>query len=371
MLVRGALVLGFLFLSLSISASAPKQTGDSSSLRALGLSFSRTYTLVHTPEIDGVRGSRPLGVTASYAHQFLDSLSWEQCACYPRTGLLAGYFYLDDPQTLGNSFFLAGYVEPFLWTGKKIDLSIRGVFGGTYQDSPFHPEKNPENRAYSTHFSFFLQLGLHAHLRLDERNTIKLSALYDHSSNGGVSKPNKGLNHPGFAVGYERSLSTVDFPEWKERGSLEEVPAPRLDIAFFGAGKNIGPDRETLYGVGGHSIKLAQALNPLHTVTVGGEWVVDGGLKKELGSSGTEVQDPQRGSIALGHEFLMGRFIFSQELGLYLYDPSSWNDPVYHRWGLQYYPTSRFFVGINLKAHRHVADFIDFRLGFSLRAEEQ
>lgn len=367
---RAVVFLSAFFLSISASSMAPKSPDDSSSFRSLGLSFSRTYTLVHTPEIDDVRGSRPLGITASYAHQFTDSLTWDQCACYPRTGLLAGYFHLDDPGTLGNAYFLAGYVEPFLWTGKRLDLSLRGVFGGTYQDEPYHPEKNPENHAYSTYFSFFLQFGVHAHLRLDERNTLKFSALYDHSSNGGVSKPNKGLNHPGFSVGYERSLTPIEFPDRSTPSKSNDDTPPRLDLAFFGGGKNTGPQRDIIYGLGGHSLKLAQPMNSIHTLTIGGEWLVDGGLKAEMEDRGERAKDHQRGSIALGHEFLMGRFIFSQELGLYLYDPSALDDPIYHRWGLSYYPDPNFFVGINLKAHRHIADFIDFRVGFSIRGEQ-
>jgi hypothetical protein len=57
----------------------------------------------------------------------------------------------------------------------------------------------------------------------------------------------------------------------------------------------------------------------------------------------------------------MGRFIFSQQIGIYLLGQYN-NDLVYHRWGLQYYFLPRWSVGVNLKAHKQVADFTDVRV---------
>ncbi len=366
------IVLAIPFFLFPMLLFSQKGDGSSDSLivRSLALSASYTYTLVHTPDIDEVKGSRPIGISGSYQQQFLDSATFEHCACYPRAGVLGGWFHLDDPGTLGNSYFLAGFAEPFIWTGKRIDMSIRGVFGGNYLDNPYHPEKNPENRAYSTHLSFFLQLGLHAHWRLDQRNTIKLSAVYDHSSNGGVAKPNKGLNHPGFAIGYERSLTGLRFPDRNAPNSGGRDQDPRIDLNFFGGGKTVGTDHSTYYPFGGHSIKFAQPINSLHTFTIGAEWLVDRALAKEMRDR--EIAgDHQRGSLAIGHELLMGRFIFSQQLGAYLYDPSELDDPIYHRWGLTYYLGPKYFVGVGLKAHRHIADLLDIRFGISLGNEQE
>lgn len=64
-----------------------------------------------------------------------------------------------------------------------------------------------------------------------------------------------------------------------------------------------------------------------------------------------------------GHSFLLGRFIFSQAFGVYLYDPYKTNDPGYQRYGLVYRIGKHIQAGVNLKAHRHVADFPDLRIG--------
>jgi len=40
---------------------------------------------------------------------------------------------------------------------------------------------------------------------------------------------------------------------------------------------------------------------------------------------------------------------------------------VYHRWGIQYRIVKNFGVALTLKAHRHVADYGDLRLIYSLQ----
>lgn len=361
------LTVPFFFFSTSVLGGL--KGGDSTRIRSLSLSSSYTYTLVHTPEVNEVKGSRPIGVALSYQQQFLDRSTWEHCGCYPRTGVLGGWFHLDDPGTLGNSYYLAGFAEPFIWTGRTIDLSIRGVFGGSYLDTPYHPEKNPENQAYSTHYAFFLQVGIHGHLRLSEQSSLKLSAVYDHASNGGVAKPNKGLNHPGFEIGYERSFSPTVFPDRDPPTRSVQERGSRLDLILYGGAKTYGTDHSSYYGFGGHAIEWATPLSSLHTLTFGAEWLVDGALKKELREKG-KFSDHRRGSVTFGHEFLMGRFIFSQRIGAYVYDPSELDDPIYHRWGLKYHLHPNVFLGIDLKAHRHIADFIDFRIGYALGHEQ-
>ena len=75
--------------------------------------------------------------------------------------------------------------------------------------------------------------------------------------------------------------------------------------------------------------------------------------------------DCQKASVAIGNEFLLGRFLFSQQIGVYFYKPYKKGDDIYQRYGLVFRATKWLSLGINLKAHRHVADFIDFRVGYS------
>jgi hypothetical protein len=68
--------------------------------------------------------------------------------------------------------------------------------------------------------------------------------------------------------------------------------------------------------------------------------------------------------MAVGHDFLMGRFTFSQHIGVYLFKQAPMYDDVYQRYTLTYQLNKKWNIGVSLKAHRHVANFFDLRIGF-------
>ena len=46
----------------------------------------------------------------------------------------------------------------------------------------------------------------------------------------------------------------------------------------------------------------------------------------------------------MGHEFLMGRIIFSQKLGIYLYDKLKYNDSIYQKYGINFFLSQILFL---------------------------
>ncbi len=62
---------------------------------------------------------------------------------------------------------------------------------------------------------------------------------------------------------------------------------------------------------------------------------------------------------------MLGKFLFTQRIGMYLFDETPYYDRLYHRWGIQYFITKNFGVALTLKAHRHIADYGDIRFIYS------
>lgn len=102
----------------------------------------------------------------------------------------------------------------------------------------------------------------------------------------------------------------------------------------------------------------------MNVISAGGEWVADGTLRERLQHENNSASH-HRAAFLVGHNLLIGRFSFSQYLGIYVYAPYPAKDPVYQRWGLSFQLNEKVFAGLNLKAHRHVADLLDFRVGIS------
>ena len=72
----------------------------------------------------------------------------------------------------------------------------------------------------------------------------------------------------------------------------------------------------------------------------------------------------------LGHEFLWGKYIFSQQVGVYLFNPTPFYPAWYHRWGVYYVINDKFMTGINLKAHKQVANYLDVRFIYTFKRKE-
>ena len=101
----------------------------------------------------------------------------------------------------------------------------------------------------------------------------------------------------------------------------------------------------------------------MSAVAIGTEWIHDGWAREVLDRAGDKTS-ALKGGVLTGYELLAGRTRFTVHFGLYLYNPSRTTDLVYQRYGLYYQFGGHLQVGSTLKAHRHVADVFDVRLGW-------
>jgi len=293
----------------------------------------------------------------------MDRKSWEVCNCYPRVGLIVSFFDFDNPVILGYGINVVGFIEPWFSSHKKLNISLRPAGGLSFDTRPYHEVKNPDNRSYSLPVNVYLQLNLALNYRINKNYGVNLTANYNHLSNGGIQEPNKGVNYPTAALGLEYSFNPTPF-ENRLKQRYQGVKKRRYDITAFSFVKRI-IGTTAYFGVLGVSADFSQQVGRMSALTLGAEWVWDGSLKWRIENELNSNADYQRGALLAGHEFLMGRFVFSQALGVYIYDQIKYNDPVYQRWGLNFKLTERVFIGMHLKSHRHVADLIVIRLGLS------
>ncbi|MFV8838580.1 hypothetical protein [Salinimicrobium soli] len=104
----------------------------------------------------------------------------------------------------------------------------------------------------------------------------------------------------------------------------------------------------------------------LSVLTLGAEAYHDGELQEKLRRQDIDAS-PVKVGLLVGHEFLLGHFQFSQRLGVYVFDDTPYYDRIFHRWGLQYRINRHFSAGFHLLAHRHIAEFVDFRVTYSFQ----
>lgn len=366
----GCLVV-LLLNSLIPSAQIDNAGIDSASERAphifsVGAGVQHGFIFAHSTAVQNTKGANPTGIEIIFGWQRNDTEAWDLCNCFPKKGLLLAY-YDYDVAILGKSVNAAYYLEPFYKLSNRTFFSFKGMAGLSYLTNPFDSVNNPTNQSYSASVGAYLFVGLGLTFVLSENVWLSGNINYQHISNGGLRQPNKGINWPtaGISMIYQKNprpyykahRSKIKF--WKDY-------SPRWDLAVFGIAKRgtneSGQNRRMpLIGVG---MQVGKQVGRLNMLTVGAETYYDRSLNMQIKRDSINASAVRAGIMA-GHEFLLGRFIFSQKLGVYLFDQTPYYDRLYHRWGIQYFVTKNISIGMNIKAHRHVADFVDLRLSYS------
>lgn len=329
-----------------------------------GVNFDYGYLLKHTESLRGIGDNYPFGIELDWSRLLITEKSWNFCNCFPRLGVSLAYWNFDNPDVLGSGLLALAYAEPYFNTRKRTNIFFRMGMGAAYLSNPYDEVSNPQNLSYSTDLSFYLLVGAGLNYRLDEQWSLRLAVKYNHTSNGGVSTPNKGLNFPSLSTGVNYSLHPVNFPAPGKKGKR---PPPenknRWTLVFFSGWSNAAVGDKDKFYVGGLLGSYSRWIAARSALNIGTEWVFDLSRQEKIkvaNSSAAYVT----AAVLLGHEFWLGKVVFSQKLGIYYFNQFRDTPGVYQRYGLTYDFTPHFFGGFNLKAHGHVADFFDFRLGY-------
>jgi len=344
-------ILFFTFFSIfficnsALGLEAPILNNDTNqrSQFVLGIRQHYGFVFIHSRELRPIKDSYPWGTELTLNWHKMDQKSWEVCNCYARVGLLFSFFDFDNREILGYGFNVGGFIEPFFTSHKKLNISLRPVGGFSFDTRPYDEANNPDNYSYSLPINVYLQLNLALNYRVNERIGLNLAANYNHVSNGGIKEPNKGVNYPTASIGLDYTFNPSPFAD-RLKEKYQGDKNRRYDVALSSFVKRIFAS-PAYFGVFGISAGVSQQVGRMSALTLGAEWIWDGSLKWRMENQFNSESDYQRGALLFGHEFLMGRFTFSQKVGVYLYDQTKYNDPVYQRYGVNYHLSKSLFAG--------------------------
>jgi hypothetical protein len=348
-----------------VQAAYPQDPDTGRTAINLGLHVHSGFIIPHSETILALSSSKPRALEADFSFHFTGAEAWQYLKCYPRLGVSLLYTNFGNPQVLGHAYSLLVYAEPFFTAHKSFSLSIRLGTGLAYLDNIYHPEKNPQNLFYSAPISFPLVANLMANYQLDRHLLLRAGLSYNHISNGGLRQPNKGINYPTLSAGINYTLRPGHFPA--RPASTYSMGEKKQDflLALIFSYPDRGDSRSQKAPLIGATAYASRRVGPLSALTAGAEWIANYALRPTVRQY-HRATDFQRGAILAGHEWRIGRIRFSQQLGIYVYAPYPARDAVYQRYGLEYHSGRKLFGGVNLKAHRQVADFLDARVGLRL-----
>lgn len=326
------------------------------SVKRVGAKASVATIIAHSSDLKPISQSIPMGFNASWQWMGTGQKNWEVCNCFYYLGIETFYYNFNNPSALGSAAGVAGTFEPILWRNDNWALSLASGIGLTYLSKVHDPVDNPENMFFSQPLSFLLFVAPTLEYRISSDWSAQLGLSYNHISNGGQKQPNKGMNFPAIRVGASRYLSAQDLPRY-EKFPVSTAWQYYVEAAFTTKGRDDGSGRGAVLSLAGEAFRSVTAINAFGAgLDVGKDYSLE---------QGQSFWPSLTVAPFVAHHFTLGRIDFSQWMALYLHKPEGYDDHrFYQRYVLRYKMGNTFSAGVGLKAHGHVAENIDLRLGW-------
>jgi hypothetical protein len=317
---------------------------------------------IHSSKIEHFKGTKPFGIGLDFSWKFVSNEAYALCKCYPSIGASLNYWNLGNT-SLGHAFSALFFVEPALFSPFGTDISLKAGLGISYLDHPYDEASNPYNLTYSTHLAFPLMIGLSLNCPLNDRWSVLFSGMFQHISNGGISQPNLGINYTTLGLGIQRKLDERPVPVPEQPDPFNPGEGEREILISFTGGLKEPEDSRTKVSLLGVSCEYLSQFARINAWSAGIMGEVDNSLDT------SDLGGKSRLSLTGGHSFLLGRFTFSQKGGIYLLRGHPTHSCWFQFYTLDFDLMQNFDVGVGLKTHGKVAEFLGVRLSLELMRE--
>jgi hypothetical protein len=358
-------VFGLMILTHVIIAQPTDSVKDESPLY-LGAKVHYGFIIPHAEGLREISDSNIWGIQVDFSKLNTSFKSWSNCNCYSRLGFSFNFYDYRNPEILGHSYNLAFFFEPYFNFKSRSRFSMRFGMGLSYLDNVYDESNNPENLFFGSKISGILLLNFSYNYLIKERYQLNFSLNYNHISNAGLKMPNKGMNFPTASIGMDyifkpTKLIAKDKVSGIRKKSLLGYGRVFWSIRSVDADSIYGDKDKLMIGIEGGIIK---GLSNINGILAGMEFSYDGSFQ-EMSERLDEDYSPFVISLHIGNAFVIGRITFTQQMALYLYRPFPSNSKSYfQRYGIYYRIGKLASIGFSLKAHGHVAEHMDMRIGF-------
>lgn len=346
-----------LLVFLVILIFLPLVCQSQSSVHRFGLEGQYGWILAHNPELEEVAQSNPVSIGFSAQWMRTSRKNWEACNCFHYLGLSLSVVDFQNPEELGQALNLAGSFEPFIFRSGRLAGSISTGMGISYITKIYDPIENPRNTFFSAPISFLLFVTPKITYELSSNWAIQGSLSYSHISNGGQRQPNRGMNFPMFGLGVLHYTRKADFPDY-EKNPISKQWFYYAEVSFNTRESENG-GRQPNFSLTGAAFRQLAGI-----IGLGGGLEMAKDFSLPVESNLSEALIP---GVFVENHFLFGKFDFSQRMVKYLSKPKGYQEDhaFYQRYLISYSAGKSLRLGAGLKTHGHVAEFLDFRIGWN------
>lgn len=386
------LIIHFVLLGLwGFAHSLVAQIPAAATVCGVELASGLSHVIRHSDELLFPSPGTGFTFQAGLVRQVSGKESWHSYWKNPKPGIQFLYSHFGNNQVLGQAFGCFPSLRLTILPGKKRTLDFEIGSGIAHTTKYYNKLSNPTNNALSTPWNNVTQVRWLLTSQSVHQISWFCSAQLTHFSNGHFRLPNKGINQAGLSVGvflpYKSKTSAKLFGK---SSILDSTTISSHDIISTFTRKRWGA--ECLSGIGFTEYSF-EGGPPYHTYffTAAGSYQLDphfgllAGAEFEFNQSTfqfyyldfedkpTSLRKASRTSLFGAAHFRLGRVSVRSVVGGYLPFPrqSVISAPVYFKLGLEYdilRPSQpvRPFVGVHLKSHAAVAQYVALVLGIRM-----
>ncbi|OIP01000.1 MAG: hypothetical protein AUJ98_05515 [Bacteroidetes bacterium CG2_30_33_31] len=309
---------------------------------------------------------------------------WEQMYNYPNWGL--GFYIadFDNSKEIGNPFAFYAFINAPFVRKEKLTFNWELGIGATFNWKSYNPVTNKYNISIGASNSFYIDAGLNINYPLTERINFIGGFSLSHFSNGGIKKPNYGINSIAPKISLQYNL--YDKLNFKERQLPKKFKQNEFAFSVFAGVKNVIFDSVNIdilekyegvfFTVAGLNAAVNKQVSHKSKIGFGFSLSYDGSInaqiaidKNELTPLKTPFKDKFQISIFPSYELVVDKLSLIIQPSFYIYRLKMiTNTPIfYQRVGLKYHFNNNIFMGLNLRAYDfHVSDFIEWNVGYRI-----
>ncbi|GAB3537854.1 hypothetical protein GCM10027443_31620 [Pontibacter brevis] len=313
--------------------------------------------------------THPFGVEVYANRHTTGKREWERRYRYPHIGYALSYYNYGVPDELGEAISLTTYLDNVILEGPKGSLRFNLGTGLVYATRYYTPGENELNKAIGSPVAFSLRGTVRYEFPLSTYTFLNLNLAFRHFSNGGLNKPNNGMNFPLLGAGLRYQPGHVQVIERADTAAAIVDKRVRLNVRFAAGVKEVLriDKKHPVYTV---SAYVSKRVSSTSSILLGADALHDAALRNEFINISqpppNEELDPRMAGLTIGHELHLHRLSFVSQIGRYVYQPYRLFPSYYQRYGLQYAVTRNLSVSAMLMVHTRTANVIEWGIGVRL-----